>query len=77
MTLRPVAHARHYELRYAAVPAAGAAVNWTTIVAPSTKPPTTVNNLTPATTYAFQVRAFGKFGVLRLERLDGTHVYIA
>jgi len=46
-------------------------------MAPSTKPPTTVNNLTPAKTYAFQVRAFGKFGVLRLERLDGTHVYIA
>ena len=35
VTIRPVAHARHYELRYAAVPAAGAAVRWTTIVAPS------------------------------------------
>jgi len=33
VTIRPVAHARHYELRYAAVPAAGAAVHWTTIVA--------------------------------------------
>ena len=32
MTIRPVAHARHYELRYAAVPAGGA-VHWTTIVA--------------------------------------------
>src|SRR5882672_3351430 len=42
VTIRPVAHARHYELRYAAVPAAGAAVHWTTIVAPSTKPPTKV-----------------------------------
>ena len=62
VTIRPVAHARHYELRYAAVPAAGAAVHWPTIVAPSTKPPTTVNNLAPGTTYAFQVRAFGKLG---------------
>jgi Fibronectin type III domain len=62
VTFRPVAHARHYEVRYAAVPAAGAAVNWMMIVAPSTKPPTTFNNLTPGTTYTFQVRAFGKLG---------------
>jgi Fibronectin type III domain len=62
VTIRPVAHARHYEVRYAAVPAAGAAVNWTTIVAPSTKPPTTIKNLAPGTTYEFQVRAFGKLG---------------
>jgi hypothetical protein len=62
VTFRPVAHARHYEVRYAGVPAAGAAVNWMMIVAPSTKPPATFNNLTPGTTYSFQVRAFGKLG---------------
>ena len=62
LTIRPVAHARHYEVRYASVPAAGAAVNWTTILAATTKPPTAVNNLTPGTSYTFQVRAFGKLG---------------
>jgi len=54
--------ARSYELRYGPVPASGATLNWTTIVVPSTKPATTVNNLTPGTTYTFQVRAYGKLG---------------
>ena len=54
--------ARSYELRYAAVPASGATVNWTTVVVPSTKPATPINNLSPGTTYTFQVRAFGKLG---------------
>jgi hypothetical protein len=62
VTIRPVAKARSYELRYAAVAAAGAAVNWNTIVVASTKPPTPINNLTPGGTYTFQVRAFGKLG---------------
>jgi Fibronectin type III domain len=54
--------ARSYELRYAAVPAPGATTNWTTIVVPNAKPATPINNLTPGTTYIFQVRAFGKLG---------------
>ena len=62
VTIKPVARARSYELRYAAVAAAGAAVNWNTIVVASTKPPTPINNLTPGGTYTFQVRAFGKLG---------------
>src|SRR5207247_5160980 len=53
---------RSYELRYGPVPASGATLNWTTIVVPSTKPATPVNNLTPGTTYTFQVRAYGKLG---------------
>src|SRR5438552_10463827 len=36
--------ARSYELRYGPVPASGATLNWTTIVVPSTKPATPVNN---------------------------------
>jgi Fibronectin type III domain len=60
--IQPVPKARSYELRYAAVPVAGAAVNWTTIVLPSTKPATPINNLTPGAKYTFQVRAFGKLG---------------
>jgi hypothetical protein len=31
-------------------------------LAATTKPPTAVNNLTPGTSYTFQVRAFGKLG---------------
>jgi len=54
--------ARSYELRYGSIPASGATVNWTTIVVPSTKPATPINNLTSGTNYAFQVRAFGKLG---------------
>jgi|SRR2546426_6394380 len=54
--------ARSYELRYGAIPVPGATVNWTTVVVPSTKPATPINNLTPGTTYSFQVRAFGKLG---------------
>jgi hypothetical protein len=54
--------ARSYELRYAAVPAAGATPNWTTIMVPNAKPATPINNLTPGTRYTFQARAFGKLG---------------
>jgi hypothetical protein len=62
VTIKRVAKARSYDLRYAPVPAAGAVVNWTTITVPSTKPPTPISNLTPGTNYSFQVRAFGKLG---------------
>jgi hypothetical protein len=62
ITIKKVANARHYELRYAAVPAAGATENWTIQTVASTRPPVPVNNLTPGTAYAFQVRAFGKLG---------------
>ncbi len=55
--------ARSYELHYAPVPAAGAPVNWTTIAVGKTKPATPINNLTPGTTYTFQVRALGKLGL--------------
>ena len=54
--------ARSYELRHAPVPAAGAAINYTTIVAANAKPAVPVKNLTPGTAYTFQVRAFGKQG---------------
>jgi hypothetical protein len=61
-TFKPVAHALHYELRYAAPPAAGASPNWTTVLVATTKPPFAVNNLNPGTSYTFQVRAYGKLG---------------
>jgi hypothetical protein len=62
VTIQAVSKARSYDLRYAPVPAAPAAINWTTIVVASSKPPTTINNLTPGSTYTFQARAFGKLG---------------
>ena len=62
VSVKPVAKARSYEIRYAPDPAAGAAINWTTITAPSTKPATPINNLTRGVNYSFQVRAFGKLG---------------
>ena len=62
VTIQAVARARSYELRYAPVPAAGAIINWTTILVPSTKPAAAINNLTPGANYAIQVRAFGKLG---------------
>jgi hypothetical protein len=50
-----------YDVRYAAVGTGPAPGPWTsvTVLSPKAFP---VNNLTPATTYAFQVRALGKLG---------------
>jgi len=62
VTIKVVARARSYELRYGLVPAAGAIVNWTTIMVPNAKPATILNNFTPGGTYTFQVRAYGKLG---------------
>jgi hypothetical protein len=62
VTIKAVPKARHYELRSGAVPAAGGAVNWTTMLLTATKPATVFNNLTPGGTYTFQVRAYGKLG---------------
>ncbi|HLH31469.1 MAG TPA: hypothetical protein VKY31_09720 [Terriglobia bacterium] len=58
-----VPKANHYEVRYAPVQAAGAAiVNWTTVVVASTKPPASLTPLTPGVNYTIQARAFGKLG---------------
>jgi hypothetical protein len=62
VTIKNVPRARHYELRYGAVPVGGGAANWTTLLVATTKPPAAFNNLTPGGTYSFQVRAFGKLG---------------
>jgi len=62
VSVQPVAKARTYDIRYAPDPAAGAAINWTTISAASTKPAIPINNLTKGVNYTLQVRAFGKLG---------------
>ena len=62
VTVKPVKKAKSYEIRYAAAPAAGAAPSWTSVQVSATKPPLAISNLTRATDYTFQVRAFGKLG---------------
>jgi len=62
-SIKPVRKAKSYELRYGAVGAGGAApAAWSTLMAPSTKTAVPVNGLTPGTTYAMQVRAYGQLG---------------
>ena len=62
VSVRPVANARSYDVRYAPDPAAGAAINWSMVTATSTKPAIPINNLAKGVNYAVQVRAFGKLG---------------
>lgn len=55
--------AKHYDLRYGQVGAGGATpATWAMVTVPSVKPAVQINGLTPGTTYAFQVRAYGKSG---------------
>jgi hypothetical protein len=63
VSMTPVKNAKTYEVQWAAavpgaVPAAGA---WSKITLPNAKP-APVGNLTPGTSYIFQVRAFGNLG---------------
>ncbi len=62
VTIKSVPKARHYELQSAAVPVGGGAINWTTQMLATTKPPSVFGNLTPGGTYSFRVRAYGKLG---------------
>ena len=62
VTIKPVAKARSYDLRYAPAAPAGTAITWTTIAVATTKPAPIIYNLTPGTTYTLQVRAFGRLG---------------
>jgi hypothetical protein len=62
VTIKPVAKARNYDLRYAPAAPAGTVINWTTVTVATAKPAPIVNNLIPGTIYTFQVRAFGKLG---------------
>ena len=57
----PVAKAINYDLRYAPLPTNGALPAWIVVTLPSKKP-YIVSNLTPGTTYTFEVRALGRLG---------------
>lgn len=50
-----------YDVRYAVVGNGGTLGSWTTVGLPGSKK-ATISNLTPATTYAFQIRALGQLG---------------
>jgi len=59
--ITPVPKVRIYELRYAALEDGSTPGPWTAVVLTNAKA-AAVNSLTPGTTYAFQVRAFGTLG---------------
>ncbi len=61
MTILTVAGAWSYELHYAVLTGTTPGA-WTTVTVTSVKVPVSINNLTPGTTYAFQVRALGMAG---------------
>ena len=61
--IKSVKKARHYDVRCGAL-AGGTAVptSWANETFPSARAAATINGLTPGTTYAIQVRAYGKLG---------------
>jgi len=63
VSIKAVRKAKSYELRYGAAGAGGAApAVWSTLMAPNAKTAVPINGLTPGTTYAVQVRAYGQLG---------------
>ena len=63
VSVTPVAKARIYEIHYAPVAAGGPPpTTFASVTIASAKKATPIDNLTPGTTYVFQVRAYGKLG---------------
>lgn len=54
--------ASRYDLRYAVSSQDGSPENWEIVVLGKARPAARVGDLTPGTTYVFQVRAFGPLG---------------
>jgi hypothetical protein len=61
VSVSPIKGARNYEVHFAPV-VNGLPGTWTTETMAIARKPLTITGLTPGTTYAFQVRAFGKAG---------------
>jgi hypothetical protein len=62
VTIKPLAKARSYELRYAVLGAGGTPGAYTSTTVATAKQVDPISGLTPGTIYAFQARAFGKLG---------------
>jgi hypothetical protein len=62
VSIKPLARARSYEVRYAPLGTGSTPSAWATATFTSAKKAAPVNSLTPGTTYAFQVRALGRLG---------------
>ena len=62
LSIKALPKARSYEVRYAPLGTSAPPSSWPTATFTSAKKAAAVNNLTPGTTYAFQVRALGRLG---------------
>ena len=61
--IQSVRNAKHYNVRVGAVGPGGATpTSWTTVTIPHAKRPALLDGLTPGTTYAVQVQAYGTVG---------------
>ena len=63
VSIKPVSHAKNYQVRSGQVGAGGATpTNWSIVTVPNAKTVAVINGLTPGATYAIQVRAYGTLG---------------
>ena len=63
VSIKSVSGAKVYELRYGPVGPNGATpATWTLQTVPNARTAAAINSLTPGTTYAIQVRAYGPLG---------------
>jgi hypothetical protein len=63
VSITPVRKAKSYELRFGIAGSGGAApAAWSTLMAPNARTAVSISGLTPGTTYAVQVRAYGQLG---------------
>jgi hypothetical protein len=62
ISIKPVPKAHGYDVRRAPLANGVPAANWIITTVTATKTPIVIDDLTPGTIYAFQVRALGKLG---------------
>src|SRR5215471_655677 len=62
-SIKPVRNAKHYDVRSGQLGPGGLPpTNWSIVTVPNARAPVPINGLTPGTTYAVQVRAYGASG---------------
>jgi hypothetical protein len=63
VSIKPVGRAKNYQVRSGQVGAGGATpTTWAILTVPNAKTAAVISGLTPGTTYAIQVRAYGALG---------------